>query len=438
MDKLSDALGPVTPGRHMPPNAPEPKQAGTAVPILGVRTEQGDAPLFAQSQPGQGMKLSDSGEAPRFLEEEYDSSQEEDPLDAAILQEDPAAIEAALLKSDNLARRAAEDPLLMHRLAGLGHLSGIRMLINAGANINSRCDRQSTPLLHAAASGQVELVKALLKHGAHPGKRDDAGNTALHVAVLCGKHNVAAELMRWMSAGQIDRANEIGCSALFGAVLTGDAAMVRVLLQGGARPDCYWYENQRVTPLMFGARRQELEIVTDLLDAGARHDALDEFLETPLFHAVRGGSVACIDALADAGADVNARNVECWTPLLCAVALSRADLVHALLRRGAAMAHQPRLLRSIGYASCKSEDMEFIEEGEPCRRILSAPYLERVPQPALLLAASEGLDEMVKLLIEAGADVNFVAANGDTALARASELGHCAIVERLLAHGARQ
>ncbi|MFS0754541.1 ankyrin repeat domain-containing protein [Noviherbaspirillum sp. 1P10PC] len=84
----------------------------------------------------------------------------------------------------------------------------------------------------------------------------------------------------------------------------------------------------------------------------------------------------------------------------------------------------------------RTADADF--EGGRYKRTLGPATAKRVPPPALLLAVCKGLDDMVELLIDRGADINVVDGNGATALARARELVHRAIVARLLAHGARQ
>ena len=113
-------------------------------------------------------------------------------------------------------------------------------------------------------------------------------------------------------------------------------------------------------------------------------------------------------------------------------------MVAALLEKGAAMTHRARMVRAIGYVECAPADADADFEGGRYKRTLGPAIPKRVPQPALLFAVCKGLDDMVELLIARGADVNVVDGNGATALARARELGHRAIVERLLAHGARQ
>ncbi|MFL6719719.1 MAG: ankyrin repeat domain-containing protein [Burkholderiaceae bacterium] len=443
MDKISDVAGTLKPAWATAPEASEQPGAGQPVPDAPLRSEQRTTPLLDRLQFTQDKTLPAADTGLRFRERESASSEdgsissEEDSLDAAMSQQDPAAIEAALLSGVDLARRAREQPMLLHAMAGLGNVNGVRLLLDAGVDVNLRSSQRRTPLIHAAAGGSAQIIEVLLDHGAAAGKRDDAGNTALHVAVLCRQQAAAAALLGRMSQDEIEQENRRGYSALFEAVWLEDAAMTRLLLHGGARVDCHSQENAYITPLMLAAARGNAEVLDDLLAAGAKPDEPDWMSTTALFYAVRGGNLVCIEALLDAGANVNARDTRCSTPLLCAIEASKAEAVHALLRHGAAMTHHARLVGNVGLVSCRTEDAEFGDEGDPSRRTLAPARRERVPQPALLLAVSKGLDEMTALLLDAGADVNFIAAGGDTALTRAEELGHHAIVERLLAHGAQ-
>jgi len=459
MDKISDVVSTLQPVWAKPPEAPGQSGTGQPVPEAPLRSEQRTTPLLDRSQFPQGGTLPASGKGLRFREEESASSEEdsiyseedsvyseddsvyseeEGGLDAAVRQQDPAAIDAALLSGADLTRQARENPMLLHALAGLGHVNGVRFLVDAEADVNLRSSRRRTPLIHAAVGGSAQIIEVLLDHGANAGKRDDAGNTALHVAVLCRQYAAAAALLGRMSRQEIEQENKRGCSALFEAVSLEDAAMTRLLLQGGTRVDCHWHETSSITPLMLATARGNAEMLHDLLAAGANPEEPDWMAATALFYAVRGGSLACIQALLDAGADINAHDNRYFTPLLCAVELSKTDMADALLRHGAVMTHHARLVGDISYVSCKTEDAEFDYEGGPGRLTLNPARPKRVPQPALLLAVSTGLDDMVKLLIDCGADVNVVDANGNTALTKAIELGHRTIVERLLAHRAGQ
>ena len=55
-----------------------------------------------------------------------------------------------------------------------------------------------------------------------------------------------------------------------------------------------------------------------------------------------------------------------------------------------------------------------------------------------MAASHEGHIDIVKLLLDKGADVNAKSKDGDTALKAASVKGHTEIVELLKAHGAKE
>ena len=83
----------------------------------------------------------------------------------------------------NTATRDREQPL--HKAAGRGYLSAVRALLKYGANPNAKDWSGTTPLHDAAYGGHVEVVELLISHGADITARDEAGFSVLHSAVGC-------------------------------------------------------------------------------------------------------------------------------------------------------------------------------------------------------------------------------------------------------------
>ncbi|XP_053101726.1 IQ motif and ankyrin repeat domain-containing protein 1 isoform X1 [Hemicordylus capensis] len=78
--------------------------------------------------------------------------------------------------------------------AGGGHPEAICMLVENGAQLNSRGAFNRTPLYRAAFGGHLAAVELLLQHGADPRLYADDGNTAEQVASL---DSLVAVLQSW-------------------------------------------------------------------------------------------------------------------------------------------------------------------------------------------------------------------------------------------------
>ena len=68
----------------------------------------------------------------------------------------------------------------------------VRLLLEAGANVNNRQERGNTPLHTSAHLGDTSTAEALLAHGARAGLRSDDGKSAADYACE-GKHGELAK-----------------------------------------------------------------------------------------------------------------------------------------------------------------------------------------------------------------------------------------------------
>ena len=60
----------------------------------------------------------------------------------------------------------------------------VSYLIEHGANVNARSNKQSTPLIIASFCNNKNVVKCLIQHRANIDPRDETGFTAAHYALL--------------------------------------------------------------------------------------------------------------------------------------------------------------------------------------------------------------------------------------------------------------
>ena len=154
--------------------------------------------------------------------------------------------------------------------------------------------------------------------------------------------------------------------------------------------------------LLDAARAADAEAVGQLLASGASVNTTQPDGATALHWAVHRNAPAIVDQLIEAGADVNAANDEDARPLTLAVLNRSAPLVERLLDAGA----DPN-------AGRESAVLTAAHTGDPQVMALMLAHggdanasEPRRGQTALMWAAAEGHADVVKLLIQAAADVH--------------------------------
>lgn len=112
---------------------------------------------------------------------------------------------------------------------------------------------------------------------------------------------------------------------LIDAIKAGNRAAVTALLKQPAEVIARGADG--TTPLHWGVRVDDLEIVRLLLRAGANAQAANRYGVTPLALAATNGTPAIVDALVKAGADANAALPEGETVLMTAARTGNPDVV---------------------------------------------------------------------------------------------------------------
>lgn len=112
-----------------------------------------------------------------------------------------------------------------------GHLSGVKQLLEVGADVHALNKWRETPLLTAANHGQASAVEALLDAGADPCKCTDTGWSPLSIAAYKG-HDEVVELL--LDHGAPTEEEDPTLSALLQAATKGLPNTVELLLRHGA------------------------------------------------------------------------------------------------------------------------------------------------------------------------------------------------------------
>lgn len=163
-----------------------------------------------------------------------------------------------------------------------------------------------TPLIKAVKADDLSAVRTLIKSGADVNARSGDGATAL----LWAAHESNPEIAQVLIAAKanLDSANDFGVTPLLHASRIGDADMVDVLLRGGANPRLAHPEGE--TPLLAASRAGSVPAVRLLLQRGADVNAAETFQgTTALMYAAAEEHVEVVDLLLEAGADPNTQGL---------------------------------------------------------------------------------------------------------------------------------
>jgi ankyrin repeat protein len=186
-------------------------------------------------------------------------------------------------------------------------------------------------------------------------------------------------------------------NALMWAASEGHPAVVDVLIQRGANVKAA--SKAGFTPLIFAAMKNDAPSVKRLLAAGANpNDAIPDGTKVLTIAASKSGYASAM-ALLDGGADPNVADRTKSTPLHAAAQAGALDLVKKLLAKGANLNAKTDPAQAAGFRPAAGE------------------------QTPLLLAARFNHVDVMRALIEAGADTKLKGQDGAGFLLAASASG---------------
>ncbi|GMH43074.1 hypothetical protein BSKO_10996 [Bryopsis sp. KO-2023] len=214
------------------------------------------------------------------------------------------------------------------------HLDLIAELVEAGADVEKETKRGTgiTPLMVAATGGSLAAAKDLLKHGANIDAVNDKGRTALWRAAYFGDLEMVEYLVGKNATSDLQDRN--GYTALMAAVHNSFAEVSKFLMDSEADVDLATAKRGQ-SPLWVATFNGDVEIMEDLLAAGANPNQASKDGVVPLTLAVHRNCEECASLLLENGADPNTVDRNKWTPLHQAAAEGNEGMVEILLRFGA-------------------------------------------------------------------------------------------------------
>ncbi|WP_432742469.1 ankyrin repeat domain-containing protein [Methylobacter sp. G7] len=142
-----------------------------------------------------------------------------------------------------------------------GDVNAIKTCVLAGCNVNSTNSDFYTPFILAAYYGHNQVLETLLQQGANPCALDAKGSNAFMGVAFKGYD----ETVRWLlehTQCDVNHQNQAGQTALMMASLFGREAIIKLLLEHGAKPDLADYQGNTAEKL---AQAQGLSRIVEII-----------------------------------------------------------------------------------------------------------------------------------------------------------------------------
>ncbi|WP_173425793.1 ankyrin repeat domain-containing protein [Brachyspira hyodysenteriae] len=260
------------------------------------------------------------------------------------------------------------------------------------------CHTNTTSLMLASSFGHYDIAKALIDNGALVNLRAGDGFNALMEAVRTDNIEMAKLLIEHDS--DINIKNKDGKNMIMIACENGNEEMFNLLVENNA--DINEKSSWGASALIYASEKGNINIMQYLIDNGIDvNGKADDNGDTPLLWAVTGENpYEASKLLIENGADVNATNNSGVAPATI-LAGSVPEVVKLLKDNGADL------------------DTKFADD-----------------DPPIAIAASVGNLEIVKALVENGADVNYYPNDMNyTAIYHAIDQGCYEVAEYLFKNG---
>ena len=319
----------------------------------------------------------------------------------------------------------ADEQMPLHRAVYADDFRTAKALVEAGANVSATNRYGVAPLSLACQNGNTEIVELLLNAGADPNTTLRGSETALMTAARTGKPGPVKVLLK--RGAEVNAKERRGQTALMWAAADGHAEVVELLIKAGA--DTYAIlPDSGFSPLFFAAREGRPEVVRALLKAGGD---VNETMQprkptgkgprkgtSALILAVENGHFELALDLIEAGADPNDQRSG-FTPLHTMSWVRKPP-------RGEAEGAPPPL--GSGNLSSLQFIKKLVEHGADVNAPLKtgkggAGQFSKVGATPFLMAASTADVAYMKLLVELGANPSLNNADNCTPLMVACGIG---------------
>ena len=317
-----------------------------------------------------------------------------------------------LIRAGANASAANREGVTPVQLAAMnGSAAMLVRLIKAGANPNAPLTEYGdTALMMAARTGKTDAIDVLLEGGGSVNAVESWGGTTPLMWAVAERHPAAVKTL-------IDHGANVNARSRFVAAANGRGFEGRTPSAPNAGQGAEEFASGLLTPLMFAAREGDLESARLLVAAGADVNAIAGDGKDALGLAVFNGNYEVASFLVDSKSKVNQADTQGFTPLFWAVDrrnmetapnfpwMVTADPLPLIAKLLDGVANPNALVNNTPRARMRA--------GSP-RIVFATP---------LMRAAFSGDLTLVKLLLAHGADPRITSKDGETMVEAAAGLG---------------
>ena len=242
-----------------------------------------------------------------------------------------------------------------------GHETLVRLLLDRNAKLELEDDDQSTPLMNAVRMNHNEIAQLLIAKDANVHTMDGECRTLLHGVARNGNIDLVKLLLDRHC--DVHAVSKFGDTPFLEAVYSNNLEVTDLFFHHGV-DGIHDQNNLGTTSVHAAAEEGNLQMLTKLLNAGARPDSIDRIGRSALYMAATEGRHALIEPLLSLGLEVDGLDTCYWTPLGSAceggyirfaeILLQHDANIHACARHTkmtalhhAAAMHKPQIIRKL-------------------------------------------------------------------------------------------
>lgn len=287
----------------------------------------------------------------------------------------------------------------------------LNYLLESGAAVDGKDGSMSSPLHVAVSENDIKITEQLLESGANPDIVDDEGKNALFGAVE--NSNEKMILLLLSHGADINHEDDDGYTPLSLSCAKGNENLCKLLLENGAKSDGV-YGVLGNTVLMEAVEGGNLNCVKLILRQGVNVNETnlegDTALSLAIFYSM---SLDIVEQLLNAGAAPNVELAWSRTPLYLAVREENFHAMQLLLRHGACF--------NTSSEYYGDSVLNHANEHLLYKSMMSKGYFLRTDDEAVILYAKHACSYLLRKALEEGANPNATDSTGKSALAWALE-----------------